>query len=313
VLDRIEVTPPPIRLSRNFTPGEIEAMISRRLAWLYAEAEVAYRPEAPIYPFPAHLIQTLAGLRPRNVLAWCNRCQQQCAAAGRILDDLHADGDPPLGPDRQPIAAAWARAIEASDLEIPEDEDELLELLAHAATRCAEELKLVSEHELASRDNLSAIKISLRQAQKRTDLVIGWTQNGPQAGSFRGQLATLRKVAKNSEPVATRRGSFPNGTASQGAISTLCNAGGRIVSLDDATLRAMIAARGFKPAASPASVLAWRQQTRPMSSMSALADLFGLAQWTTHTPSSQADDGAADFGDGATSATGGGRKARAAS
>jgi hypothetical protein len=112
------------------------------------------------------------------------------------------------------------------------------------------ELGLTSEHADASRDNLSAIRISLSSNDIRSDIVIGWTHRDPRAGAFGAQLATLRKASRGTIPIAVRRGSFPRGVASERAMTALRTAGGRCVSLDDATLRTLVAARRFQPASS---------------------------------------------------------------
>ena len=110
-IDRLENDPPLEKLSLNRDYSEIEALVGRRLSWLFAEAGAVYHPETPVYPIPEVQLRRFAGHRTRTVLEWCHQFQAQCAAAGQIVDidvppvDEGLPGNVALDLDR--IAAAW--------------------------------------------------------------------------------------------------------------------------------------------------------------------------------------------------------------
>ncbi|HSK05350.1 MAG TPA: ATP-binding protein, partial [Kofleriaceae bacterium] len=147
-LDRLEKDPPIERLQINRSYAEIEAIVSRRLSWLFAEAGAPHRSEEPVYPIPLERLRGLANRRTRDVLEWCHEFQARCAAAGKIVD-TGEDGEgvevrsaAAADADLAPIVAAWNDAVHASGIGVPDDEDEILALIGAAAKACAEETGL---------------------------------------------------------------------------------------------------------------------------------------------------------------------------
>ncbi len=57
VIDRLERDPAPVRLIAQRSREEIEAMLARRLAYLFDVMDVAWREEDPIFPFSAEQIE----------------------------------------------------------------------------------------------------------------------------------------------------------------------------------------------------------------------------------------------------------------
>lgn len=281
MLDRIEVNPPPIRLSQQRGYPELEALVSRRLAWLYAKACVVYRPEAPIYPFPEHGLRDRSDWPARQVLMWCQQFQRQSVAAGRVIDDVDLGTDPDYNNGLQLVHRAWAQALESTPLEIPDQKEVFLAALAEGFAACNVELELHGTHAEETRDNLLAIRIAFQPKDHRRDIVIGWTHRDPAAGAFGNQLAALCKLAKGAIPIAMRHGPFPTGTASSKAMATVREAGGLCLTLDNPTLRVLAAAQKFQPVAAPDRVLAWRQIERPISSLQIFAEILERARIPT--------------------------------
>jgi hypothetical protein len=86
-------------------------------------------------------------------------------------------------------------------------------------------------------------------------------------------------------------------------MTALRTAGGRCVSLDDATLRTLVAVRRFQPASSPERLLAWRQQERPISSLLVFAEILDLVRMSAAPSGKTGDSG---DGQDAASSTGNG-------
>jgi hypothetical protein len=200
-------------------------------------------------------------------------------AAGRVIEAINPDESWDINPDSDldQIATAWSEA-QLLDLEPPEEEDEVLDVLVRAAEDCAEELGLVLDRAEVTRDGLRACRLSLARGAARVEVVLAMTNRGPQAGAFGGQLAALRKASRAAIPVALRTAAFPHGTASGKAMELVGKAGGRCVSLDTATLRTLVAFQRFRPGFPAPRITTWRQIERPMSTLPLMAEILHLDQ-----------------------------------
>ncbi|HEX8111740.1 MAG TPA: hypothetical protein VF516_28610, partial [Kofleriaceae bacterium] len=278
-LDRLEKDPPIAQLQINRSYAEIEAIVARRLSWLFAERGTVHRPDEPVYPIPEAQLKQLENRRTRDILEWCHQLQAQCAAAGRIveLDDGGAISDPPPPPrsdaDLDHIAAAWNDAMHARGIDVPDEEDEILAVIGAAARVCADEVGLTLT---APPRRNGALRVQLSAAAESADLAIAVTNRGYQRGSFAGQIEALRKTADKATPVAVRTLKFPHGETSDQAIAQLLKAGGRRVYVDASALRTLVAFQRFQPAFPPDRVAAWRQRDRPISTLPAMIDIFDL-------------------------------------
>ncbi len=277
MLDRLEKDPPFERLHLNRSYPEIEAIVGRRLSWLYAQAGVAYRPEDPVYPIPPAALRDLVNLRTRDVLQWCHQFHLRCAAAKKIIDATElgiTDGDDTPGDaDLDQIAAAWNDACHASGLEVPDSSEEILIAVSAAANACAEELGLALV--VPPRKN-GVLHLQLTGTTQGADLAIALTNQGYQRGAFGTQLEALRRAAGEATPVAVRTLEFPNGPACNEALGKLIKAGGRKAYVDGSTLRTIAALQKFKPAFPEARVAAWRRRDRPISTLASMIGLFDL-------------------------------------
>jgi GTPase SAR1 family protein len=272
--DRLERDPPIARLKINRSYEEIEAMVARRLSWLFAKAGAVHRPDTPVYPIPEFRLRSQENRRARDVLDWCHQFQSQCSAAGEIVEaDVREPAAPPKELDLDQIAAAWNDAVHASGIEIPDDDGELLALLSSAALHCRDELGLT----LATppRKN-GSLRLQLYGEEVRPELAIAITNRPYQAGAFAAQIDSLRRGAKNATPVAVRTVPFPRGASSDEVVSKLLKAGGRCSNLDVSTLRALVAIERFAPPSGAERVAEWRRRDRPISSLRTIADLFDL-------------------------------------
>jgi ABC-type cobalamin/Fe3+-siderophores transport system ATPase subunit len=284
MIDRLENDPPAERLQTNRSYPEIEAIIARRLSWLYSQTGAAFRPEEPVYPIPPAELKNLVNRRARDVLLWCDQFQQRCAAARRLIDASMQPGIEDSGKeqdgdtDLNQIAAAWNDACHASGIAVPDDAESILDAVGAAARFCAEELNL-SLSTLSTKSGL--LRVRLAGASEHAEFAIAVTNQGYQRGAFGAQIETLRRTAGSDTPVAVRTVKFPSGKASAEVIGKLLRGGGRRAYLDGSTLRMLAAFQRFQPAFPDERIAAWRRRDRPISSLPPMADLFDLERLRT--------------------------------
>src|SRR6185436_4810020 len=132
-------------------PDEIEQMLIRRLEYLYAAFDVAWREDDPLFPFRPAQIQAVAKLRTRDCLAKFREYHNACIAARAIVEPTPAPAPAPAAPvpsvtptaPPPPVALdkLWHEALERAGA-LPDDDDQLLELVAEALRGAAVELDL---------------------------------------------------------------------------------------------------------------------------------------------------------------------------
>jgi hypothetical protein len=300
MLDRLEKDPPLERLQLNRSYPEIEAIVGRRLAWLYAQAGVAYRPDEPVYPIPPAALRNQVNRRTRDVLQWCQQFQLRCAAARKIVEhdpsgpDLRSEvvpGGQSVDADLNQIAAAWNDACYATGIEVPDSADAILVTVTAAARACADELGLSIVIQ-ASKGRTQHLQ--LNGPVERAELAIAVVNQRPQGGAFGTQLESLRRAARGATPVAVRTIEFPRGKASDEAVSNLLKVGGRRSYIDPATLRTLAVFRSFQPAFPAERLAAWRKRDRPISSLAPMIELFDLERLCAAPPNHAAGDPQAD-------------------
>jgi hypothetical protein len=272
-LDRLEKAPPIAKLQVNRSYTEIEAVVARRLSWLFAEHGTVHRPEQPVYPIPETELRQLENRRLRDVLEWCHQFQAQCAAAGKIIN-----ADEPVivevksrELDLDTIAAAWSEATQAMDLEMPDEEHEILAVVAEAANAYVHEMG-ISLDSPPSKNGV--LRLQMARGEDRAALAIAVVNHNYQRGAFTGQLESLRRRAKRMVPIAVRTLEFPRGRACDKAMGQLVNMGGRGAYLDASTLRALVAFQRFQPPFAADRIAAWKLRDRPISSLPAVVEIF---------------------------------------
>ena len=282
-LDRLDKDPKPAQLSSNLSYDDIKAIVSHRLAWLFAEKGAAYRTSEPVYPIPEDLLRNLVNRRPRIILDWCKGFHERCVAAGKILqaNELGNLAPPPLGPlppvppppppliDR--VASAWAEACQAARVPTSFTDEDVLSLLTVAAQAYAAETG-ASLTSAPQKDSMLRLHVGTEAGS--TDLVIGVTNRAPAAGAFSAQIRKLRQAARGAIAIAVRTEEFPTGATSVKVVEQFTGAGGRTSCLDKPTLRALIAYQGFRPAFGPEHVQAWQRSKRPISTLQRIAEMF---------------------------------------
>jgi energy-coupling factor transporter ATP-binding protein EcfA2 len=279
--DRLENDPPLQRLGIGRTADEAIAIVSKRLEWLYGDSNAVYHRDQPTYPIPHDGLLGQTGRRARDILDVCHQFQERCSEAGQIIenwpgwrlrvpepkrDDQRADVER--------VATAWNDLLFTGRHEIPEDDEDIIALLAEAAEACAaENPHLVAEVKRGG----ETVSIILRHGTEERTSSIGVTNKGPQGGHFAGQVDAVETAAgKKRTPVIVRTSEFPSGPRSAERIAKFLKAGGRKAQLAPSDLRALVAMRAFA-AQQPAELLArWRQRDRPITGQPTIASLFEL-------------------------------------
>lgn len=283
-VDRLESDPPVQYLSLGRSYEEIEAMVARRLAWLYAQHGAGFRADDPVYPFTPEFLRRLVNQRSRQVLDRCHELQRQCSAAGRLIDQAGADHDGPLI-DVEPLpddallrlSEEWLQLMHGSHLVVPDDDAELLELLAVAARQTARELGL---DVIAQGQGVLRVVFSQRgRPLARAALAI--TNKSPKGGHFAKQLAALHAGADGLPPVAVRVTDFPTSEKATEELSKLLRGGGRKQFIPDASWRLLLASRELQArlASNEELLTRWLRAQRPVSSQAELMAAFGLTEW----------------------------------
>ena len=274
LVDRLESDPPPVRLSSQRERAEIEAMAIRRLDHLYATFDVAVQDDDPLYPFTPEQIDAVVLLRARDVLARLRQIHEACIATGTV-HRTSAPAPVPLPPPLPPAAEldldrAWNDAL-AGALEIPEADDDILDLVADALRAAAEELDL----ELAFDKQDGRLLVDGKALTRRA---IEICNTSAQGGHLGNQLDALRAyAAQGAVPVALRSSDFqfkPKSKISK-QVGELIAAGGRAVVLEERQLRAVVAARVVAEA-SPDAFAAWRRANQPISHLGFVRAILDL-------------------------------------
>jgi hypothetical protein len=291
-LDRLERDPPVHSLVVNRSYEEIEAIVARRLSWLYGQTGATFRDDDPLFPVPAGELRARTNRRTRDVLDYCHRFREACIGAGAVLPGIDGGGREPTPIVTPALESrdlrldafdiAWNDAHTNPALELPEEETALLGVLEDAARFCDGELAGQPRLRVGRSDDLLTVDITLGSHVRR--LAIGITNKGFQRGAFARQIETLRAHAGDRTPIAVRTTEYPAGKPSHQAISALRQAGGRNLVLSAGDLRALVAMSGFAPSARAEQLARWRADRRPIASLPSVRAIFDLDDTPDEVP-----------------------------
>lgn len=281
MLDRFTSDPPLAKLAIDRSALEVEAIVARRLEWLYADFGAVFRREEPTYPIPSPLLQEMTGHRTRTVLEECHRFQEACSAAGRLVVDWKGGAEP--GPNAVDgvspaqldlVAEEWNEFVRDQRRVALDDDDAILELVAEAVRACP--IEQGREARATRRNAYLDVDLGTGPATRR--LTIGVTNRPFQGGKFGAQIGALRKHSRGRTPVALRTAEFPRGPASDAAIAALVKEGGGLkLVCPEIDLRALAAMPRFAAQRPGALLEAWRRRDQPLVSRESLAPLFVVA------------------------------------
>ena len=288
LLDRLTSDPPRAMLAMQRTAPEITSIVARRLEWLYGDTGAVFRREDATYPLPPSLLNAVVGFRTRSVLDMCHKFQQECSAAGLLVDagsvgvegvDESTDNGVRVD-DLDRLATDWNDYLHTAPPEVPEDDEDVLALLAEAARACQVELGWTT----TVRTRGKYIEADLGSGDARQQLTIGITNKGHQGGAFGKQIEGLRQTSGDRTPAAVRTVAFPSGAATEKRIAELLKHGGRKVLCSESDLRSVLAMRAFAKLRADAPLDAWRRRDRPLLRREGLAELFAATSISAEPP-----------------------------
>ncbi len=274
LVDRLESDPGILRLTSQRQIDEVEQMLVTRLEHLYAELDVPWREDDPIYPFTAQQIEAVSKFRARDCLAKFREFHAACIAAGEIV------GMPETGrtktiespglADEARFDRAWNDA-RTKQLALPETDEGVFALVERAIKLAASDLRI----DYTAKSGKLELLIQGPALGKR---MVALCNKSAQGGHLGKQFAALKALAETGiKPFALRNSDFqfkPK-TAVAAQVGELIKAGGRTVVLSEADLRAVLA---FEQLANEPGFAQWRERTRPLQTVAFIRDILEVEQ-----------------------------------
>lgn len=269
-IDRIEKSGP-VALHEARTPAEARLIIARRL-----EHEAEGIAEGPSFPDPSayfgpEFFEEFGGLSTRRLLEHAqSRLREKATSDGdgdeggeaetgnpwmsTLASALFGDDDGDMPTEQlMPVdyRAMWEQFQSASEAEIPSDEHELMDVLAHALTLAKDEwggaVQLTTERvEVA--DDLAVVDITLKQRTGLASEARIFLCNRPtQGGGFKRQLEKVLPAVQGRMAFMLRASDFPPNKKNQTAQAwrKFRDAGGRSITVPIPDWERMMTVREF--------------------------------------------------------------------
>lgn len=240
LLDRLENDPPPVRIVEGRSAEEVDLLVSTRLRALFESHGARPRDDQAIWPFEAAQINALAGLRTRDVLAWCLEAHERCVAAGKLVAFPTVGATATVPPPAPPsLSAAWTAHTASFVLAEPKDEE--LEALVASAVR------------IAARESRADITVDTRDGLEilagESRARIGVCNSKPQGGHLGKQVEALvqRAEQNGARVIMVRSDDFPPPTKSKVSetLGSVVKRGGAKVIVRGPEWRTIAALRAF--------------------------------------------------------------------
>lgn len=277
VVDRIENSPPPVRLTSHCTLVQIEAMISARLHGLYDSADppAEVDPATPLFPFDPSEIGRLVNLRVRGVLTRCQDARRESMVNGekpKLIRDGGPDpGDPEPDPELERLWDMFRTEFQPGPLD---EEDRVAELLAEACHMLAREAG-------AGEPPINRQGPWLRVDGRGRPLLLKPCLKGAQGGGLARQVDELEQRADHDRllPVVVRSADFPTNpkTAIVQKLGAFAKAGGSRLMTPAGDLETVAALSEFvRRHHDHPRLEQWLRDSRPLGSWNNLRGMLGL-------------------------------------
>ena len=292
-LDRLEREPEPVRLTAQRSLPEIEALVWRRLTFLYEEAGLYGEAEAPLYPFETCHLAPLANLSTRNVLNYCRAHQQRCIVLGRWVEpapiaqptvpgmNANRDAGPDSRQEEPPTLAleqAWNQSRHAGDLVLPGSESAMADLLAGSIIHANAELPPGTRFDPSPDGRMVWVR-GTTPADPHIEFLVAVCEKTAMGGSLGRQISEVETQAHGRPAVLVRSTAFPRDprTIIARQIGRLLNNNGRRVEVEDSDWRTLVAFRAFhsKMSATP-DFAQWQREGRPLSQLASIRKILAL-------------------------------------
>jgi len=281
-LDRLIVDPEPLRLMGNRTLEDIHTMTARRLAFMYATADVPMDPTDELYPFCEADLKPLAGMRARDALDYLRRHHQRCITLGRWEQPVAAGNGTVVGAGKPPppadgLVALWNDFHTSFQATVPDTERELAGVLAGAVHSIANELP-EGIHFSNSVWEGRYLNVQIHKPAGGIESLLVAVCNAPAGMQLIGQIAELEKRLGERPAAIVRSTDFPKTGKAIAQIGALLKRDGRRVIVADADWRRMQAFVAFrKQHAARPDFAAWQKSARPLGELDSLQKILKLS------------------------------------
>lgn len=296
MIDRIEQDPEPIDINLQLSEEDISLVIARRLAALWEAAGLPAPADDPLFPFRVEDLAALQGMRLRDILDACRTAQERCMRTGEpprlVPPESTGKAAGPAAAEAAPTAAAvpvvdvereWNDWRVTASASVPEDDDDLAELLAWGLAACSPELD--GEGGVAARTGADGVDVSRGgDGDGAGDggcrrLLVAICNRRAQGGGLARQIDALRGAAAGRTPVAVRSTAYPSNPRTKIAkqLGEFVTSGGRRVVVEDSEWRAIALLRSFLARDGlPDALDGWRAAERPLTRLHAFREILGL-------------------------------------
>jgi len=278
--DRLIRDPEPIRLSGNRTFDEIRAITALRLAYIYDTADVPIDSGDALYPFRDHHLTPLNNLRARDALDYLRRHHQHCISLGRWEEPEEALEKPlPYAntPVENDLDALWNNFHSSSQVNVPDDEEELVRVLANAIRSSTTELP-EGFHFGCSEPDGRYLEVETHKpdnsVDKRLVAVCNAKTNGP---AFGKQITATEKRAGEIPVAIVRTTDFPKSGKAITQIAGMLKRHGEKVVAANADWRRMLSFEAFRKLHQQRPDFAgWQKSARPLGDLESLQKILRL-------------------------------------
>jgi hypothetical protein len=278
--DRLESGTPPVQLKGNVSAAQVEAVLAKRLAYLYEFAGTAAQPAEPLYPFARDTPTLLAGNSLRAVLRRLAAARYHSIATSVLPTVVETDRpDIESPPVRLDLTKHWNDARLTFSFDLPSDARSLFDLLAFGIERINDEFPAGWRAHL--RSDVTGTFLERERPAKRCRERLAITNQAPQGGHLERAIESAAAAADalGVSAVALRSSDYPLNPRTKifKALGVFMKAGHRSVTIGPLEWLALAAFQTFHAENTrEAEYGEWIAQTKPLSSLPGLRRLFEL-------------------------------------
>ncbi len=273
--DRLTRDPEPIRLSTNRTLEDVRAMVVRRLAHLYDEADVAVLADEELHPFREEHLVPLQGMRARDALDFLRRHHQDCIALGQWKEPGGVTIVSPLG-DKKELDPLWNDFHSTFKPVVPDEEEALVRVLGDAVQAIAPELP-EGHHFGCTPSGQQYLEVETHKPDNSIDKRLVALCNAKSGASLVKQVSELERRAGEIPVAIVRTTDFPKTGKAITQIAGLLKRSGEKVVVADSDWRRMLAFEAFRREhATRPDFAPWQKTARPLGELDSLQRILRL-------------------------------------
>jgi energy-coupling factor transporter ATP-binding protein EcfA2 len=287
LLDRLEQGIPPVNLASSADPGQVRALLARRLHYLFESMNVPFDEADPLYPFEPATPELLAFQRLRTIVRVAGELRDQSVASGaparlaEVLDrNAQTRTEAPIPAGVTDIGTLWNDFALTHAAVVPEEAGAIGALLARAVEAVSPDIGPSRGASLRPAQDAWEFELTIGSASERAYLAIA---NEKAAFGWLGKA--VERIASRSTTlglpaIVVRNDEFPTNPKTQIAkrIGALIADGGRTVVIRDQELGVIAAYFQFveRHGRDP-HFEHWRNEARPLSSLPGMQALLRIS------------------------------------